>query len=280
MKRRKLLMLVAFLMSASLILPGVTSIVVRKTVNAKIVSDTKDKETLTNREKYAVIISGGPLIDGLQDEFCRTAQHAYYTLRDLGYDSNNIYYLSKVFFLPGVDMITFFITVRDAITGWLARHSNYDSDVLIYLVDHGDELGNFYPGAFIPFGGRLLNSWLRNVDYHTCTIVIDACYSGNFIRYLSDDNRIIITCTDSESYGYAWNGDEVVFSKYFFNALGYGYSYGEAWEYADHVIADDSDINSQNPQIDDNGDGIGHGTTGRDYLPMGGDGYLALCTYP
>jgi hypothetical protein len=36
----------------------------------------------------------------------------------------------------------------------------------------------------------------------------------------------------------------------------------------------------QVPLIDDNGDGIGHGTEDADYLPIGGDGNLALVTYP
>jgi len=280
MKNKKTLIITTLLIAITLILPSTTSIVIKKTTSIKNINTGNDKKTLTNREKYAVIVAGGPLFDQLQDEFWRSAQHAYYTLRDLGYKDDHIYYLSKGFFYPGVDRISFFISVRDAIAGWLASHSSYSSDVLIYLVDHGDSYGNFYPGRFLPISGQILNSWLRNVRYHICTIVIDACYSGNFMRYLSDDNTIVITCTDSESYGYAWNGDEVVFSKYFFNALSYGYSYGKAWEYADHAIADDENINTQNPQIDDNGDGIGHGTTGRDYLPMGGDGYLALFTYP
>ena len=278
MKRKKLLMLATLLLSTSLIIPNVVSVTVKKTVNTKTIDDTR--KTLTDREKYAVIVAGGPLLDSLQDEFWRTAQHAYYTLRDLGYDDDHIYYLSKGFFYPGVDRISFFISVKNAITGWLANHADYNSDVLIYFVDHGDAYGNFYPGLFLPIRGKLLSRWLQNIGYHLCTIVIDACYSGNFIKHLSGSNRIIITCTDSKNYGYARGGDEVIFSKYFFNALSYGYSYGRAWEYADHVIADDDDINSQNPQIDDNGDGIGHGTHGRDYLPIGGDGYLALFTYP
>jgi len=37
---------------------------------------------------------------------------------------------------------------------------------------------------------------------------------------------------------------------------------------------------NQIPLIDDNGDGIGHGTSSQDALPLGGDGNLALDTYP
>ena len=85
-----------------------------------------------------------------------------------------------------------------------------------------------------------------------------------------------MTATDSKNPAYT--SDEGIFVEPFFNKLGKGASYGEAWMAADKYV--DSAPDDQNPQIDDNGDGKGHGTSSIDTLPLGGDGYLALNTYP
>lgn len=85
----------------------------------------------------------------------------------------------------------------------------------------------------------------------------------------------------------------------FFDKLEENVSYGEAWEYAGkkHLRVKIKDLPSdipfflkilakigfliQNPQIDDNGDGRGHGRRFiADRLPIRRDGFLAFRTYP
>jgi len=127
-----------------------------------------------------------------------------------------------------------------------------------------------------------------------------------------------MTTTDNSSKSYSNFKDDIVGTA-FFKGLNKGISYGIAWEYADaemdkliHDIYMPGLIEytknkspevfgkisnsivwrmiqwclwqyrfmAGNPQIDDNGDGIGHGTKWQDQLPLWGDGNLALNTYP
>ena len=244
--------------------------------------------TITNnndeREKYAVIIAGGNG-DLLDDVFKNSAKHAYTTFKDLGYTDDQIYWLSGRGKYSLADGKTTYSNVKESITGWLKDKSNKNSDCFIYLTDHGDKAlwGSIHvhPGKsasifslVLPF---VLDNWVDKLEYHTCTIVIDGCHSGHYIDYCSGKNRIVMTSTDyNVAYG---TMEEGCFTEPFFNELEKGSSYGEAWEAADKWIDYRSD-GVQNALIDDNGDSKGHGTDDPDILPIGGDGYLALRTYP
>jgi hypothetical protein len=54
----------------------------------------------------------------------------------------------------------------------------------------------------------------------------------------------------------------------------------EADANVDSVINKLTKKEKQNPLIDDNGDGIGHGSGDPDVLPIGEDGIKALNTFP
>lgn len=308
----------------------------------------------------AIIICGG-IRDDVQSIFDRTAEHAYQTFRSLGFDDEYIYYLN-LYDHPGVDATTSRKNVRRAFVEWLPEHmgTKYGvrtKDCFVYIIDHGSPDGVVYVGDIDEkITGRDLERWIEEGignNYDVLTIVIDACFSGTFIPYLSGRDRIIITSTDADNFAYGWRGGESVFGKPFFDALGRGKSYGEAWEEADAAIdfekpdsinntdnnqgketiidgnrthqskmislkdifhkigkkrylhslrdllnliekwnslkpflriADPGSgkwgIRHQNPQIDDDGDGIGHGTKWADDLPIDGDGDFAEFVYP
>ena len=259
---------------------------------------------ITKAEHYAVIVSGG-VEDDLQDCFERTSDLAYDTFESLGYDDDHIYYLSRDTSNPRVDEKVTHDSVKYALTNWLEQHSNEESKCFLYFCDHGSEWGSFIIDENEWINDYEIARWLKNVRYKTLTIVMECCFSGQFIDDLSGYNRIVITSTNEilsaygSIYGYA------LFSEPFFNALRNGASYGEAWEEADKKIAETlpdentrpmfsiiseidntknkmkiCDNNNQIPLIDDNGDGIGHGTSSQDALPLSGDGNLALDTYP
>jgi len=259
---------------------------------------------ITNAEHYAVIVCGG-VGDDLQPCFERTSNLAYNTFKYLGYDDDHIYYLSRNTYDTGVDEIVTHESIRNALVNWLGEHSNEESKCFIYFCDHGNQWGEFLIDENSWVGDYEIRKWLQNVRYKTLTVVMECCFSGQFIDDLSGTNRIIITSTNEwlsaygNLYGYAY------FSEPFFRALQSGVSYGEAWKKADEEIADVlhdentkpllslivgaentrnimkiCDNEDQIPLIDDNGDGVGHGTSSQDTLPLGGDGDLALNTYP
>ena len=260
-------------------------------------------------EHYALIVcGGGGNSDEYQLAFEKSANQAYYVFKQLGYDDDHIYYLSKKTSDSGVDKYSSRNNIKQTIEE-LARETTKKSKCFIYLNGHGGTSGfiQIDEGVFIT--DKELARWIDKIyDYDTLTVTIDCCYAGQFIDDLSKKNRIIITGTDEDSIGYIHNGIGCLFSNAFFSSLLGGQSYGKAWEVADGKIADalqkdgqdlipmlhikdklngdinklflSDDKNIQSPQIDDNGDKKGHGTNERDTLPLGGDGDLALNTYP
>lgn len=267
------------------------------------------------KEYWAVIICGG-LNDSFNECFRNTARHAYQTLKKLRYDDEHIYFLQDGNITEeGVDGITNKSMVEYAIAGWLKNHADENDDCFIYFADHGGisisqmiiglAVWNYNDNKAELIEPHELAEWVNCVTYNICTVAIDTCLSGSFIKSLSENNRIIITSTDlyRPGWGIKSNGTvENVFSYHFFNGLANNVSYGRAWEYADKqtrtIRLRETPIfyrwhkfligklicrfgtRLQNPQIDDNGDGKGHGTILADRLPMRGDGYLALKTYP
>ena len=273
------------------------------------------------KEKWVVIICGGAKdpgkhwwekLTGGPGFIRKTSIHVYETFRHLGYDDQHIYFIiDRDIPCNGKDAVVSKEAVRYAIVNWLKNHSDDNDDVCIVFNCHGHFRSLRYGGkAFVGIWNnetqeweniydQELDSWLDNVSYDVCTVIIDACFSGSFIRALSQENRIIITSTSPFTVGIGFG--EEIFSYFFFNKLSENVSYGEAWEYADEKlrrmkIEEMPDIPKagilkktfaklmirmiEHPWIDDNGDGKGHGTIFVDKLPIGGDGYLALSTYP
>ena len=272
------------------------------------------------KEKWVVIVCGGckdtehwweKLMAGAEI-IRKTAIHTYETFKQLGYDDQHIYFIvDRDVPCDGKDTVVSKEAVRYAIANWLKNHSDDDDDICVILHCHGHYRPLRCDGrAFVKIWNnetreweciydRELDSWLDNVSYSVCTVIIDASHSGSFIKVLSQENRIIITSTTPYTAAIAFG--ESIFSYFFFNKLSENASYGEAWEYADKKlkrmkigemppVPEVGTIEKiyvkflvcmlQHLQIDDNGDGKGHGTIFADGLPLGEDGYLALSTYP
>jgi len=232
--------------------------------------------------------------------YWRNVLYCHSTLvNDLGYDwRNDVQVLAPYgetpFSNPPPDGVPSKQNMQYLLETWLAGKSNENSNCLIYMIGPCNQGGIYGINDHESVTSSEIDNWLNGVEYNTLTVVIEGSYSGRFIEELSAENRIIITSTNENRPTYAGSllnlifGGCFPFTEAFFGKLAKGYSYGEAWEAADQSIYDfcndwwhqiPSDKH-QIPLIDDNGDGIGHGTDEVDKLPIGGDGNLALITYP
>lgn len=261
-----------------------------------------------NVEHWAIIVCGGfgyfpnNLVDG--------TRHAYSVLKSLDYDDDHIYYFQQRNSVveQGVDDFSNKSKIKFAITNWLANNSDENDECFIYFFCHGSHKENgsrvqiWTNTTVTPIYSKELALWIDQVKCNIINVLIESCKSGGFIDDLSKNNRIIMTSSNKWDFA-TGPTNRTSFSNYFFDKIQQGTSIGEAWEYADNKLlnykirdmpeySDDWYENIrikiilrlailfQNPQIDDNGDGNGHGRAFfADKLPIGGDGFLALSTY-
>jgi hypothetical protein len=208
---------------------------------------TYKKKSSPIDNNYVLLVEGG-IGDELQSCFKNTVNYAYRVFKeDLGYDSDNI---RKLNYPSKKD------DVKDAITNWLRKHSTSKSDCFIYMIDHGSNGGYFWINGRESISPRELDSWISTVTYNTLTIVMESCFSGDFMRQLRGKNRIVITSTDRNKVSFGVGGGYALFSKAFFDKLKTKSSYGEAWESADAYVDTPMLVTFrvfilQNPKIDD-----------------------------
>lgn len=154
-----------------------------------------------------------PLTD--KDGFPAQVLQAYYTLKAHGYDDDHIilmlYHKNDAFIDiegDGVnDLTNAVIDVEDdAVTKDrlgtemqnLAAMTGANDEVLIYLVGHGSRVGttayyHFETGDNV--SEQEMDVWLDNITCGRMTVLVDTCYSGNFITSLSANNRILVSAS-------------------------------------------------------------------------------------
>lgn len=222
-------------------------------------------------KNYALFIEGG-LTDlpekGHQDAFTRTIKDAKNIfINQLGYEEGKN--LRVEWFIKDGTKGHTKSSIRDSIVNFLGKYSTSESNCFIFMADHGSDGGKFYIGGTtdnpIYITPSELDGWLDQVNCKYMTVVIEACFSGDFIGRLRQRNRIIITSTDQNKYTFSEiPSNKGLFSVPFFNKLGEGASYGSAWEYADSKVDDLNYLRKkvgssnniaawlkQNPKIDD-----------------------------
>jgi hypothetical protein len=155
--------------------------------------------------------------------------------------------------------------------------------ILIVLIGHGsfdNQLAKF--NLIGPdLSAKDYNELLASLAGRRIVFVNSASSSGEFVKPLSGDNRIIITATRSGN-----EQNATVFGEHFVAALSGGagdsdknqkVSVLEAFNYATKVTADwykqNNRLATEHALIDDNGDGAGHETE------TAGDGALAKLIY-
>jgi len=224
----------------------------------------------SNKVIKAIIVAGSGPYKGnnLWDATEMNANFAYRVLTYQGYTNDTIYYLSSDRNLdlngdriPDVDADATNSNLQSAITQW----ANDAESLVVYLTGHGGD-GSFRMSETEILRAEDLALWLNELQemmQGLVTIVYDACESGSFVSKLappSGKQRILITSTSPGEPAYFLSQGALSFSYPFWSQI-----FGGAKIYDAYVMAKDvvgvaiGAGKSQNPEIDDNGDGIGNG---------------------
>ena len=192
--------------------------------------------------KYAVVLGsanyfGGPATDGIPAQ----ALHAYYVLRDnLSYNDSNICFMlyhvndswisiydpdvndlwgpdgiESTFDDPIIDFEDLEVTKNRFIVELtnLAMNLTEDDELLIYMHNHGGASGRFYfesGGQWECINVSEMNDLLELFNCNV-TLIVDACYSGEFIQPLIGNGRTLISsASDCFGWGFIEAGKEWV----------------------------------------------------------------------
>ena len=175
-------------------------------------------------------------------------------------DEKDIYFLSPdVTDVEGADTLTALETLEKAITDWAKKQVNPQVPLYIYLLSHnlGDKfLLEKTDREEKYLSPQLLDTWLDQLPEGTpVTVVIEACYSGNFINSrLSAPNRTIITSASADKQAMIMRSSS--FSRYFFDRIGGNQTMAEAFERTQQQMQKMATHRAQNPQIDVNGNAV------------------------
>ena len=252
---------------------ALVSLVVLFLASSSIASVAAAVYTPNSIQTWAVLVCGGSSGGSQQEDFENQIAEAYNVLLQRAYDPDHIYYLDIIYprdvtndGVNDVDAISNKANVENAITRWLKTHSDSNDICFVYLVNHGGTNTFQLPGG--PIYDYEMAGWVFHVTCGELIFTLEACRSGSFIDEMSDADRIVISSCEANEYAWPDPGtDWPAFSHTFFQRLAAKDSIGDAFNVAyQHVIP------NQHPNLDDNGDGVGH----RGSLPNGGDGNLAL----
>ena len=150
-------------------------------------------------------------------------------------------------------------TLEYAITSWAAQEVNQNVPLYIYLLSH-----NLRDKFLVQRRGieddyltpEQLDLWLDLLPAETpVTVIIEACYSGNFINSrLSAPNRTIITSASADKQAMIMRSSS--FSRYFFDRIGGNQTMAEAFERTQQQMQKMATHRAQSPQIDVNGNAV------------------------
>ncbi|MDP6747553.1 MAG: hypothetical protein QGH37_11135 [Candidatus Poribacteria bacterium] len=181
--------------------------------------------------------------------------------------------------IEGADTVTTLETLEKAITDWAKKQVNNQVPLYIYLLSHnlGDkfllEKTDTKEKYLSP---QLLDTWLDMLPEGTpVTVVIEACYSGNFIAQdgiksaLVDKDRTIIVSASSDKQAKIARSSS--FSRTFFSLIESNETISNAFEQAAQKMERMVYHRGQSPQIESSGDG--NPNQREDYLTLE-DSYL------
>jgi hypothetical protein len=246
--------------------PGTAKITAQITSGKKSVNITVPGELVPENYGNLIIVSGRKYKEeALSEYFTGMANSVYDMFLNRGFDHDDIYYFSPYGQqnLPGestdiVDRVIGFsesdlsTEIMETIITLAAEKDN-SGPLYIYLVDHGTPGQPVMPiTPLSPVNAAQLDAALDFFEQATSrkvVVVIEACYSGQWLNALKGDNRVVIASTGSYHAENLPTDNLISFSHYFFNDLAKGKSLGAAFDYAKNKTKGISYAANQTPQF-------------------------------
>ena len=202
--------------------------------------------------------------DAVQKNINAVTQAVYDLYKSNGYSDDDIQYLTTDPSMPGYDKPATLANLQEAIVTWAKGKLSADRQLTLYLMDHGDSEKFFVDGSIQPqqvLTPTLLGDWLGQIESAVpgvkVTVIIEACYSGSFIKSvqrISKPGRLIIASTSADTVAYA-STSGAYFSDQFVTSLRQGYSLHNSFRAAYAVSLELTRL-LQEPWLDGNGNGI------------------------
>lgn len=245
------------------------------------------KQTITvrrlgNSPGAVILIAGRNETNGLQNNIYNSVNRAYRIFKSGGFSDETIFYIAPtgqdadndgdndVDAQPGNPA-----AVQNAVLTWAKQGGKVGAGkpLFVYMMDHGFEEkfcvdGCNSPGFISPAD---LDGWLRTLETDTgldqVSIVIEACRSGSFIdrfngdvvNSLSKQGRVVITSTSRDKNAYA-SAQGAYFSDAFFSCVADSNDLRTCFNQGKQAVTTTGV--SQEPWLDDNGDGIADANDG------------------
>jgi len=229
-----------------------------------------------NPTKYAVLFSGGYNDWYAYPRYWNHITWFYILLLLNGYDPDNIFVCYNNGTGDKSNIRVDYPGTSDGMNQtftYLSSVMDSSDSLFVYITDHGDDAGivtwDEYDDDGIGYVEML--SWLDAITCDHMIIIMQQCFSGAYIPYLSYSNRIIMTaCAYNEV---AWASDYYGFSEFTFRLLCAFYQ-RHIWGLDTPIWADVNDdgkismaeafgfaaamdSKDETPHYDDNGDQIG-----------------------
>jgi len=197
-----------------------------------------------DKRRAIIVTSRWPVSenDSLWDNIRTVADAAYMTLKYKGYKDDEIIYLSNVRFDMNIDGDASLHALENSVL------MNDASEIFIYLVGQGNE------DSFVLNKDEIVTPYNLKEYCHfkKLTIIADFQGSGTFLNQISHDN--CVTIASSSVNENMLQDNTFLFSKFFWNAIFYGYSLKQAFLLSDQSISAMSQ--NQKPSINANGNDI------------------------
>ncbi|MDP7279517.1 MAG: hypothetical protein QGG39_06495, partial [Candidatus Poribacteria bacterium] len=223
--------------------------------------------TVTKQLGKAIVVLGG----GDEDHnvswkrFQSTVDHAYQTLLKRRLTDDDIYFLSPTKTPDAtVDEPTSEFGLEKAITNWAKNRVSENVPLWIYMMSHNTNTSFLLTESdqsTTYLEAEKFAGWLDQIpDTVQVTIVIEACYSGNFIPVVgkqkekSGKSRVIITSADENHQAQIHRSSS--FSRYFFENVRRNMTVEKAFNDAIKRMSRNVIHSSQSPKLDSNGNGI------------------------
>ncbi|MCF8086657.1 MAG: Ig-like domain-containing protein [Desulfotignum sp.] len=225
------------------------------TISAQITSGRKSLEITvpgapkTNDHGNLIILTGRRYPEEtLEQYFAGMANAVYQTFYQRGFDHDDISYFSAYGSqtLPGTQTLIsdreFGVSegglqaeIIEAITTWAPAQDN-DGPLYLYLLDHGvssQAVLSMSTGS--PLYGSAVQKALTEFEEDTgrpVIVVVESCYAGHWLTALDGGKRVVIAGASAQQAVNLPTDNPLSFSHYFFEALGRGNSFQQAFDIA------------------------------------------------